>query len=243
MKDLSFLKGRLIAHRGMHNRKAKIPENSLQAFVRAIENNYTIELDLHILKDNSVVVFHDDNLKRMTGIDENIIDTTYDEIKSLKLNNTENHIPLFKDVLEIVSGKVPLIIEFKYDAMPGRLEEETMKLLKAYKGEFAVKSFNPLSVNWFKKNYPNIIRGQLVSNYEHVKLNKFLKLLLKNMCFNFITKPDFISFDIQMLPNKKAEKFRKTKPVLGWVVRNKEDMRKAKGYCDNYICESMEEYK
>lgn len=241
MKDLNFLKDRLIAHRGMHNIKLGIPENSLKAFERAIEHNYIIELDLHVLKDNTVVVLHDDNLLRMTGVDKDLKDTTYDEIKSLKLNNTENHIPLFKEVLELVDGRVPLVIEFKYDTKAGRLEEEAMNLLKDYKGKYVIKSFNPLTVNWFKKNYPDIIRGQLGSSYEKIEVNGFLRVLLSHMFFNFITKPDFISYNIEFLPNKKVAKFRKNKPVLGWVIRNNEDLSKAKQYCDNFICENIEE--
>ncbi len=241
MKNFDFLTSNLIVHRGMYNINKGIPENSLKAFEMAIENNHIIELDLHLLKDNSVVVFHDDNLERMTGMDKNIKDCTYDEIKDLNLNSTKYHIPLLKKVLELVDGKVPLVIEFKYDVRPGLLEKEAMKFLQKYNGEFVVKSFSPLSVNWFKKNYPDIIRGQLVSSYEKVELNGFLKLLLRNMFFNFITKPDFISYNIKALPNRKVSKFRERKPVLGWVIRNKDDMNKAKKYCDNFICENIEE--
>lgn len=243
MKDLSFLKSNLIAHRGMHDIERGIPENSMKAFKEAIENNYIIELDIHILKDNNIVVIHDDNLERLTGINKDLKDSTYNEIKDLKLNNTDEHIPLFKDVLEYVSGKVPLVIEFKYDVKVGRLEKEAMKILNNYKGKYVVKSFNPLTINWFKKNYPDVIRGQLVSSFETFELNKVLKYFLKNMKFNFITKPDFISYNIKNLPNKKVEKFRKNKPVLGWVVRDNEDMNIAKEYCDNYICENIDKLK
>ena len=146
MEKLEFLKQNLIAHRGMHNIKIGIPENSLKAFEKAIECKYLIELDLHILKDGSVVVFHDDNLKRMTGIDKKIADTTYDEIKNLKLQSTNNYIPLFKEVLKLISGRVPIIIELKYDTKVGLLETETMNILKDYKGKYVVKSFNPMTV-------------------------------------------------------------------------------------------------
>lgn len=241
MKELDFLMSNLIAHRGMHNLEKGIPENSLKAFELAMINNYIIELDLHLLKDNSVVVFHDDNLERMTGINKDIKDVKYNEIKELNLGGTKYGIPLLSDVLKLINGKVPLIIEFKYDSKAGLLEQEAMKILKNYKGKYAVKSFNPFSILWFKKNYPEIIRGQLVSSYESAEVSGFLKFLLKNMFFNFITKPDFISYSINELPNKKAEKFRRSKPVLGWVIKNKEDMEKAKKYCDNYIFENIEE--
>jgi glycerophosphoryl diester phosphodiesterase len=240
MKDTSFLKQNLIAHRGMHNIEKQIPENTIIAFKRAIEYNLLIELDVHILKDNSVVVFHDDNLKRMTGIDKNIIDTTYDEIKNLKLNKTNNHIPLFIDVLKLVNGKVPIIIELKYDAKYGKLEKEVAKILENYSGLYAIKSFNPMTVYWFKKNYPNIIRGQLVTDFKDKKINIVKKIFLKNMLFNFISKPDFISFDVKALPNKKIEKLKSKMIILGWTVNAKKTMLYSYKYCDNLICENIE---
>ena len=240
-KNLIFIKENLIAHRGMHNINQGIPENSMIAFEKAIENNYIIELDLHVLKDKTIVVFHDDNLKRMTGLDKNICDTTYEEIKNLKLNNTNNYIPLFVDVLKLVQGKVPILIEFKYDTKVGLLETETMKILKDYNGKYAIQSFNPVTINWFKKMYPNVIRGQLSCDFTKSKINILKKVILKNMLFNFITRPDFISFDIESLPSRRVTKYKGKKPILAWVIKNKEQMNKAKRYCDNYICENIEE--
>lgn len=240
-RDINFLKNNLIAHRGMHNIENGIPENSINAFKQAIKFNYIIELDLHLLKDDNIVVFHDDNLKRMTGLDRNIKDTTYEELKNLKLKGKDSYIPLFKDVLEIIAGKVPILIEFKYDVKCGLLEKKAMELLKNYSGKFAVQSFNPFSLYWFKKNYPNIIRGQLSYNYSDYDINFIKKFVLKNMLFNFITKPDFISYGINSLPNKTVEKFRKSNLVLGWTIRTHADLLNAKKYCDNFICENFDD--
>lgn len=242
-KKLDFLKQNLIAHRGMHNIKAGIPENSLKAFERAIENNYIIELDVHVLKDESVVVFHDDNLNRMTGINKNIKDVTYNEIKNLKLQDTNNYIPLLEDVLNIVNGKVPIIIELKYDVKYGVLENKTMEILRPYKGQYVIKSFNPFTVYWLKKNYPKVIRGQLASTFKDDRMNIIKKFFLKNMICNCFTKPDFISYDITGLPNKKIKKYRKNNLVLGWTIKNKSDLEKAKKYCDNFICENLENFE
>ena len=240
-KNLDFLKQSLIAHRGMHDIKNKIPENSLKAFEKAVENNYIIELDVHILKDKSVVVFHDDNLERMTGINKKIKESTYNEIKKLKLQNTDNYIPLLKDVLKLINGKVPIVIELKYDVRYGALEEETIKILKNYRGKYVIKSFNPLSVYWLKRNYPEIIRGQLSYDFKDEKINVIEKFIFRNMMFNVITKPDFISYGINSLPNKRVEEYRKKNVVLGWTVKNKRELEKAKKYCDNFICENLEE--
>lgn len=239
-RDVNFLNRSLIAHRGYHNIEKDIPENSMLAFKNAIENSLIIELDVHILKDGEVVVFHDDNLKRMTGLDKNIKELSYNDIKKLKLQGTEEGIPLLKSVLNLVDGKVPIIIELKYDVKCGILEKEVIKILKNYKGDYVIKSFNPFSINYFRKNSPKVIRGQLVSDFKETKMSRIKKLILSSMVLNFITKPDFISIDIRTLPNKKIDKLRKHKLILGWTIRNKNDLVKAKKYCDNFICENID---
>ena len=239
-RDVSFLTKNLIAHRGYHNIKKEIPENSILAFEEAIKNNLIIELDVHILKDGKVVVFHDDNIKRMTGIDKNIKDMTFNELQKVKLQETEQKIPLLQEVLEIVNGRVPIIIELKNDVKCGVLENEVIKILKKYDGKFAIKSFNPFSINYIRKNYPEAIRGQLISSFKNKKMSKIKKIFLSKFIFNFISKPDFISYDIKSLPNKKIAKLRKNKMILGWTIRSEEDLDKAKKYCDNFICENID---
>ena len=236
MRDISFLKGRLIAHRGCHDIEKNVPENSMLAFDKAVENNYIIELDVHILKDGNIVVFHDDNLKRMTGINKHIIDFSYDELKNIKLQNTNENIPLLKDVLKLVNGKVPIIIELKSDTKDYFLEKELINLLINYQGKYAIKSFNPFSVRFFYKNYPDIIRGLIISEYN--KKKKKTAIFGKRM-FNIIAKPDFISYDIRALPNRRITSYKKKGLVLGWTIRNNDDLKKAKQYCDNYICENI----
>ena len=243
--NTEFLKDNLIAHRGMHNSKLDIPENTIVAFKKAIDNKYIIELDVHILKDKTVVVFHDNNLERMTGVNKNINNCIYDEIKDLKLQYTNNYIPLFEEVLELVDGKVPLIIELKYenyfDKKVGELEDKTIELLKNYKGKYAIKSFNPFSIYYLKKNYPNVVRGQLASSFKYDNLGIMKKYILKKMLLNYFSKPDFISYDFNCLPNKRVTNFRKDKLVMAWTIRNKNELEYARKYCDNCICENFEE--
>lgn len=230
-KDLSFLTKNLIAHRGCHNINLGIPENSIIAFEEAIRKNYLIELDLHILKDGSVVVFHDDNLERMTGVNINLKDCSYEQIKNLKLLGTNNFIPLFKDVLNLVDGKVPIIIELNYDNFCGILEKEVMNILKSYTGLYAIKSFSPLSVLWMKTHFPDVPRGFLSSDLKD-------KSIWSNLLLKFLNV-DFISYSIDSFPNKLIEQFRKNKLVLGWTIRSNSDLEKAKKYCDNFICENI----
>ena len=228
MKNINFLTDRLIAHRGMYN--DKYLENTLPAFKRAIIYNYAIELDIHLLKDNNVVVYHDNNLKRLTGIDKLISECTYSDIKKIDCIN----IPLLCEVLELVRGKVPILIEYKYDTKVGKLERETVKLLDNYKGDFAIFSFNPLTILWFKLNRPNYIRGQLVSDI--FPKNFLLKYILSNMFANIITKPDFIAVNLEMLDNENIVKLRDKYIVLGYTVNNKNELAIFKNKADNFIC-------
>jgi len=179
----------------------------------------------------------------MTGINKKVKDLSYEDINQLKLDKTDNKIPLLTEVLDLVDGKVPIIIELKYDAKYGKLEYELVKILSNYKGKFVVKSFNPLSVFWFKKHYPEIIRGQLAEGYRNSNKNFIEKFLLKNMCFNFITKPDFVSYQIEGLPNIALDKFKKNHIVLGWTVRTKEQFKNGRKYFDNLICENFDKLK
>ena len=216
-----------------------IPENSITAFKEAIKYNYIIELDVHILKDNNVVVFHDDNLRRLTGINKKIKDTTYDEIKNLKLLNTNEHIPLFLDVLKLVDGKVPLLIELKYDTKVGLLEDKLLSILKDYNGNYAFQSFNPRSLIYLKKKCPGILRGILVSDFKKTNINLFKRIILKRMIFNYLIKPDFLSVNYNFLKNRKIQKYKNNKLILTWTIRNKNDLDKYKSLCDNYIVENI----
>ena len=123
---------RYIAHRGLFN-NIDIPENSLIAFEEAAKNKYGIELDIQLTKDDKLVVFHDSSLKRMTGIDKNLIDCTYDELLQYKLLDTNEVIPLFKDVLNILEKDTPLIIEIKPEGRYLETTKRVVSLMQGYK--------------------------------------------------------------------------------------------------------------
>ena len=103
--------GRDYAHRGLYEADQSVPENSMEAFSRAADAGYGIELDVQLTRDQRVVVFHDDSMKRACGLDAQIHDYTFDELQQIPLFGTEHRIPLFSDVLETVGGRVPLIVE------------------------------------------------------------------------------------------------------------------------------------
>ena len=241
MKDINFLKQSLIAHRGYHDRNKKIIENSIESFKKAIEYNYIIELDIHMLKDGNIVVFHDNNLKRVCGINKMISDLSYDEIKKYNLFNTESKIPLLKDVLRLVDGKVPLLIEIKYYHKYGIIEKELIKMMKNYKGKFAVQSFYPKTIFWFKKHAKYIPVGLLTSDFK--RSSNLKRLIGKTIILDVILKADFISYNINAAPNIYIDAKRKKKLVIGWTVRTNDEYQKNRFYFDNLICENMKQYE
>lgn len=238
MRDITFLKSTLIAHRGMFDNKT-IPENSMKAYKKALNKGYIIELDVHLIKDNNLIVFHDDNIKRMTGIDKKVKDLTIDDINNIRLLSTKEKIPLFKDVLELIDGKVPIIVELKYDRKVGELEKEVVKLLDNYKGLFAVKSFSFFSIKWIRKNRPNYIRGFLMHKQYRNKIEDFV---CKHFGI-FITKPDFVSCHYSLHNYKRIKKFHKKGLVMAWTIKSKTNYNKLKNKYDNLICENIEAMK
>lgn len=231
-------KFKFIAHRGLFDRE-KIPENSMLAFDKALEKGYSIEVDVNMTQDGYIVVFHDNSLKRMTGIKNDITTMTLSEIKKLKLLGTENKIPTFEDVLLQVSGKVPILIEVKPNSKYKELMEKLINLLEKYNGKYSIQSFDPRVVYWLKKNTPQISRGQIASkNIREVK-SRILKILLGKMVFNVITKPNFVSYQYLSI-NEKFYKKQKNKgrEVIAWTLKNKEDYEKIRDYCDMVVFEN-----
>jgi len=226
-----------IAHRGLHNKN--IPENSMEAFKEAIEKGYAIELDVQLLADNTVVVFHDDSLARMTGNDGYIKYLSKNDLKALHLKDSKETIPTLEEVLAFVDGRVPLLIEIKNKYKVGALEQQTIEILKKYKGEFAIQSFNPYTLGYFKEHAPSIIRGQLAGYFKNEKMSWAKKFVLKRMSLNKkVSKPDFISYEGAALPNRFVKKYKKL-PLLAWTIRSKEEYLKVIKHCDNIIFEKF----
>ena len=187
----NFITDKYIAHRGFHN--TENPENTIGAFARAIENNYAIELDVQLLADGTVVVIHDNKLSRLCGVDKYLSNCNLEDLQNLYVLDTKWQVPTLKQVLEFVDGKTPLLIEIKNTLKVGELEAKVYELLKDYNGEFAIQSFNPFSLQWFKDNAPNVLRGQLSSYFKGEDLSFIKKTLLKKLRLNKISNPHFIS--------------------------------------------------
>ncbi len=210
------------AHRGFHNKSKTIPENSMAAFQKAVEHGYGIELDIQLTKDEQLVVFHDDTLNRVCGIDNRLDSYTYKELKQFSLCGTDEHIPLFTDVLKLVNGKVPLIVELKNGPKNRLLCEKAYGLLKNYRGDFCVESFQPLIIAWFKKHAPEILRGQLSAGPQEFKkqLTKIQAYVISRTLTNVVARPHFIAYH-----KKKSAWLIKLSEFLGaipvvWTIRD-----------------------
>ncbi len=220
---------RPIAHRGLWDENA--PENSLSAYRNAVEHDYPIEMDIQMSSDGELFCFHDDNMKRMTGMDKDIRTLTAAQIKELRIGNEK--IPTFKEFLETVNGKVPLLIEIKQQINKG-VEKLTIDALKDYKGEYVIQSFDPFVMLKIKKLAPDVIRGQLGSSNDKKGLKWYI---VRNLSLNFLVKPDFIHYCVNDLPITK--KVTNGLPLICWTIRNEEDLKKAKTYAVNFVFENI----
>lgn len=231
-----------IAHRGLHD-GGLCPENSLAAIRKAMRFSFPVEIDIHLTAEEQIAVFHDKDLFRMTGVKGAIRDCTGREISGYRLFGTDERIPLIDQVLNEVKGSIPILIEIKNDGPIGVLEGLLVRKLDDYQGEYAIQSFNPRVLKWFKKNRPDTLRGQISCFFEDDKIISWKKAVFRMMLLNQFTSPDFIAYDVKRLPYWAVTLFRKSgKPVLGWTVNNAELQRRAAPFIDNIIFEGYLPY-
>ena len=242
-KDYDYFTSYLYAHRGLFDNKEEYPENSLPAFQRAVDHGYGIELDVQLTTDNQLVVFHDGNLLRMCKDDRMVCDCSYEALQKLHLKGSHQTIPLFKDVLKLVDGKVPLIVEIKTEGRNIETTQRTRDMLKNYKGKYCIESFNPKLLEWYRKNEPDILRGQLSEDYfkRDNPMSFSSKFILTNLMANFLSKPDFVSYDYRdytQFGYALSRKLFKCRQAV-WTIKSQEDLDIAKKRYDIIIFDSF----
>ena len=232
-----------IAHRGLHDNDAAWPENSIPAFRRAVEAGFGIELDVQLTADDVLVVFHDETLARACGVERKLHETTYAELQELSLFGTGERIPTLASVLELVNGRVPLVVEIKSEGRWSETTRRTAELLDGYSGEYCVESFHPMVVRWFRQNRPAVLRGQLATNFfrEPNHLNTPTRFLLTNLLLDFLAKPDFIAYDRRFLKGFSfclcRALFRPT--CAAWTVKSQAQLDEARPIYSVYIFDSF----
>ena len=232
--DMSWLFNSPIAHRGLWD--LNNPENSLGAYQKAIDGGYNIEIDVHLLPDGDFAVFHDGNLKRVCGENIKINSLKGHELHEHKLLNkngetTDFYIPTLKEVLDLVGGKVGLLIEMKDFSNKHGACEKLYKQLKDYSGNYAIQSFGGSALAWWRKNTKDVPIGILSFAGGNIMLP----------CWKHTVKPDFHAFDIKGLPDCYVmHRQKKGVMVLSWTIRTEELFEKCKKVgVDNVIFENI----
>lgn len=230
----------IISHRGYHGNG--IVENTMLAFSKSISYSLPIELDVYLTKDSKLVVFHDSNLNRLMGVDKKIEDCNYSELLKYSFLDGKGTIPLFSEVLELVSGKVPLLIEVKRAKNYHKTCRALMDSLLNYSGKVQIQSFDFRIVRWFlkKKKY---LAGLLISS--NPKEQYYWYYLLVNSAFfvKHFVRPNFVSYDLRGVPTPFLKEIRAYGiPIYLWTIRTKKDLKLAHKYGDYYIAEELDSF-
>jgi glycerophosphoryl diester phosphodiesterase len=234
MKDLSWLIRRPIAHRGLHDGNKQVWENTLAAFALAKARDFAIECDVHLTKDNQVVVFHDSDLKRLTGGDGFVHGQSADEMAQLHIGGTKERVPSLKQMLDLVAGSVPLVIELKGDdGHDSGLVEALANGLKGYAGPVAVMSFDHHLIRDFKKYMPHLPFGLTAEGLRDVDMEAHFSMLAHDI--------DFVSYNVKHLDNRFVSFVRQklSMPVITWTVRTSEDLATTMAKADQATFELM----
>ena len=230
---------RAYAHRGLYEKDQSVPENSLAAFAAAAQAGYGVELDVQLTRDKLLVVFHDDTLLRACQLNARVDAYTYEELRGMSLFGTNHRIPLFADVLAVIDGRIPMIVELKSGGDWVGNCESTLAHLQAYKGAYCVESFDPHIVRWFRVNAPDILRGQLSEAYRFSRKAApwYETLIMSRVLTNRLTKPHFIAYRIgpKCLSVRAAEWLGAMR--VCWTARPEDDWLRLKGENDCVIFE------
>ena len=233
-RELRWLTARPIAHRGLHDIARGRPENTLAAFDAAAERHYGVECDLHISADGIPIVFHDDTLDRLTGEAGSVRDRTAAELGDLRVKRTGEWIPTLDEMLSLVAGRVPLVLELK--SLPGRnagLAFGVAERLRRYAGPAAVMSFDPALIAETKAADPNLPRGLTAMGNWRTAAEHFRAALGLGV--------DFVSYAIDDLPTPMPVISRKLLkiPLICWTVRTAAQLEKARRWTDQITFEGF----
>ena len=239
---IAAYRGVNLAHRGLHGEGAA--ENSLTAFRRAKEAGFGVELDVRLSKDGELVVFHDDTLTRVAGVEGRVDELTLAELRECRLLDTDDTIPTLREVFDLVDGRIPILIEIKEKTGSTAVTEKLLAELKSYDGPYIVESFNPMAISAFRKGRHEVPVGILSRRFCDMKEHKGspLYFALQNMLLNFLSVPDFVAYrhsDANTLSLKLARSLFGTVTVA-WTTRSAEEGETAKK--NGFDCIIFENY-
>ena len=235
-----------IAHRGLHDASEGRIENTPSAVQAAIDAGYAVEVDIQPAGDGEAVVFHDAELDRLTRGSGNVSEKSTGELKRVHFKDTSDRMQTLPELLEQVSGQVPLVLEIKSDWKARGLFEKTVaRDLQSYRGNVAVMSFDPNSTAAFASTAPNVPRGLVAGSFRDPHywghIPPMRRFSMRHLLSGFIAKPHFVAYDIEALPAAAPWVWRKIiqRPLLTWTVRTKAQRARAAKWADAMIFEGF----
>ncbi len=235
MANLDWLTARPIAHRGFHDLNKTRWENTLSAFRAAIDRDYAIECDVHLSSDGVPVVFHDHDLKRLAGIDGRVFEKTATQLADLRIGGTDDHAPTLKEMLDLVAGRVPLIIELKgTQGEDDGLVAACAALLRAYSGPAAIMSFDHWLVRQFGTEAAGIPAGLTAHGNKPEELEAHFSMLAHPI--------SFVSWGVHDLPSPFVTFVRDklSMPVITWTVRDEKSRQATQAHADQMTFEGFD---
>jgi glycerophosphoryl diester phosphodiesterase len=246
MSEFGWLTARPIAHRGYHDRAAGRIENTLPAAEAAIAHNFAIECDLQPTADGRIVVFHDDTLDRLAEAEGPVGTRTLAELRAIRLHDTDAGITTLEDLLDLVDGRVPLIIELKSQwTGDRRLEKAAAPILADYSGPAALMSFDPMSMVAMRQLAPSLPRGMTADDFRRGSdeggLSWPKRFALRHLFGAALVWPHFVSFGINALPANAPLMLRHVGvPLICWTIRTPAEWEKARGLTDQITFEGFD---
>lgn len=240
--DTTLFQKIYFAHRGLHDNAGEAPENSMAAFRKAVEAGLGMEMDVQMTKDGVPVVFHDFKLERICGAEGKIKDYTYEQLQAYTLCASKERIPKFQDVLDMVAGQVPLIVEIKAETANVSFCVVIDKLLRSYEGAYCIESFNPMVLWWFRRHHNGVVRGQLSSNFrKDGDYRSVIYFVMAHLLLNFLTKPDFIAYNHKFgkEPGRRICRHVYRCSSAAWTIQSQKDLEELKGEYDVFIFDSF----
>lgn len=233
------------AHRGLHGRDSGCPENSLAAIEAAVQHGYGVEIDVQRSADYEAIVFHDTNLKRLTNLYGPVASRQSSELCRTELTGSTEKIPTLRQVLDLIGGRTPLLIEIKSSpgpGVPGVLEQRVATLLESYKGPVAAMALSPNPIAWLGLLSPHTPLGNVVTKVHRTSVLQGLlrsaTKVVRRLGAGAIAKSDFVAIDLNILEQCQPDVIRqKGKPVLAWTVTSETDAADARQHADAVIFE------
>ena len=214
------------------------PENSKGAIENSIKEKAPIMLAVESLDDENLICFPYKNISKLTDGTGYVQTLNINDVKDLKLKNTEYNILTLNDALNIINGQVPVLVYILNDSTVGKIESNINHILKEYTGEYAVVCSNPYVLEWFKNNAPDVWRGIKSGKFPDKLYGSLKSKRLTKLKYNKIAEPDFIVYNADELPNKYVRKYN-VLPIIAYNVTNEHDYMKVVKYCDNVIVDGF----